>query len=69
MGHHVQRMVERSDSADHALQRFSLGEDFAFLPMGCQVTGEDLTVIKDAELASETEDIEGTSHFIQRVLF
>ena len=62
-------MVERGDGADHALQRFSLGEDFSLLPMWCQVAGEDLTVIKDAELTGKIEDIEGTSHFIERVLF
>jgi hypothetical protein len=54
MGHLVQRMVERRNGGN-AAQGIALGIDAALLAMGCQIAGEDLAVVLQAEGEASTK--------------
>ena len=65
MCNHVERMIERRYRANHPLQRLSLSENLALLPVGCEIAGKYLAIIQNAKLPCKTENIEGSTNFIQ----
>ena len=49
------------------IERLAQGEDLARLAVRGEITGEGLTVVEQAELASKGEDVEGAANLVQRV--
>jgi len=64
----VQRVVERGDRADHALQRLTQRVDLARLAVGRQVAGEHLAVVDERGVAGEREHVAGAADLVERVL-
>ena len=64
----VQRMVERRDRRDHALQRLAQRVDLALLAVRRQVAGKDLAVVGQRRVAGEHEDVAGAADLVERIL-
>ena len=64
----VQRVVERRDRADRALQRLAQRVDLARLAVGRQVAGEHLAVVDERRVAGEREHVAGPADLVERVL-
>jgi len=63
-----QRMVERRDRADHALQRFAQRIDLARLAVVRQVAGEHLAIVDQRLVGGKEQHVRGTAHLVHRVL-
>lgn len=64
--HHIERVVERRDRRDDALQRLAQRMDAARLAVRGDVAGERLGVLADRELARQRINVVGASHFVIR---
>ena len=66
MGDHVQWVIERRDRR-YGGKGFPLGENLSLLAMGREIAGENLTVILDAQLTGQAENIKCPTDLIQTV--
>ena len=56
-------MIERRNGRDH-IHRLPLRINLTFLAMGGEVTGEDLAIIENGQLACQGEHIIGAPRFV-----
>jgi hypothetical protein len=65
--HLVQRVIERRDRGDHALQRLAQRVHAALLAMMGEVARETLAVVDQCLLRREQQHVAGAAHFVEAV--
>ncbi len=61
-------MIEWRNCRDR-IKWFALGEYLALLAMRCQVTGENLPIVINAELTGKAVNVKGSTDFVEAVFF